>query len=165
MRPRFLLLLMMLMACAAAPGRALAQSGPLAFNAQLFRPAIGPEDVITVVGTRTQGALQPMAHLLFDFGYRLVYLLQVDGSLLASPVETMTTAHLMGGVGLTRFWALSLDLPVVLYQSGGFDGPHELTSYHVVRESDGAKVDVWEEGLDDERPRLKTALPTASGVQ
>lgn len=39
----------------------------------------------------------------------------------------------------------------VLYQSGGFDGPHELTSYHVVRESDGAKVDVWEEGLDDER--------------
>lgn len=119
MRPRFLLLLMMLMACAAAPGRALAQSGPLAFNAQLFRPAIGPEDVITVVGTRTQGALQPMAHLLFDFGYRLVYLLQVDGSLLASPVETMTTAHLMGGVGLTRFWALSLDLPVVLYQSGG----------------------------------------------
>ncbi len=52
-----------------------------------------------------------MAHLLFDFGYRLVYLLQVDGSLLASPVETMTTAHIMGGLGLTRWLALSFDLP------------------------------------------------------
>lgn len=40
----------------------------------------------------------------------------------------------------------------VVFQSGGFDGPHELLTYEVVRESDGAKVDVWEESLDgDER--------------
>lgn len=32
----------------------------------------------------------------------------------------------------------------VVFQSGGFDGPHELLTYDVVRESDGARVDLWE---------------------
>lgn len=37
----------------------------------------------------------------------------------------------------------------VVYQCTGFDGPHEVTEYHVVRESDGVRVDLWTAGLDD----------------
>lgn len=99
---------------------ALAQTSGISLNAQTFHPAIGPENIITVEGTRTPGRWVPMANVLFEWAYRPLRLLDATtNQVIAETVPNMLTLHLSGGIGLTRWFALGLDLPVVVYQ--GFD--------------------------------------------
>lgn len=120
MRNRLLLSLCLLLLC--APARA-----QVAMNAQTFHPALGPDTGITVEGTRTPGLLRPAAGVLFEFAYRpLVLTSTTSGAQVANPVDTMTTAHLMGGLGLWRWLAVSFDLPAVLAQSATGQLPSSL---------------------------------------
>lgn len=105
--------------CALATN-ASAQTGGISLNAQTFHPAIGPENIITVEGTRTPGRWVPMANVLFEWAYRPLRLLDTsNNATVAETVPNMLTLHLSGGIGLTRWFALGVDLPVVVYQ--GFD--------------------------------------------
>ena len=91
-------------------------------NAQNFNPAIGPENVITVEGSRTPGFLKPMANLFVEFAYRPVRLSSINGVDLGNLVETMTTAHVSLGLGLTRWLSMGIDVPIVVYQSSSIAG-------------------------------------------
>ena len=105
--------------CALATN-AEAQTSSISLNAQTFRPAIGPENIITVEGTRTPGRWVPMANVLFEWAYRPLRLLDNSNNMtVAETVPNMMTLHLSGGIGLTRWFSVALDLPVVVYQ--GFD--------------------------------------------
>jgi len=89
-------------------------------NAQTFRPAIGPENIFTVEGSRTPGRWVPMANAVFEWAYRPLRLLNDrDSMTVADTVPNMVTLHLTGGIGLTNWLSLGLDLPIVVYQ--GFD--------------------------------------------
>ena len=98
-----------------------AQNQPqFSINAQTFRPAIGPENIFTVEGSRTPGRWVPMANAVFEWAYRPLRLLSDrDGTTVADTVPNMVTLHLTGGIGLTNWLSLGLDLPIVVYQ--GFD--------------------------------------------
>ncbi|MFO0658045.1 MAG: OmpA family protein [Polyangia bacterium] len=98
-----------------------AQDQPqFSINAQTFRPAIGPENIFTVEGSRTPGKWVPMANAVFEWAYRPLRLLSDrDAKTVADTVPNMVTLHLTGGIGLTSWLALGLDLPIVVYQ--GFD--------------------------------------------
>jgi Cys-rich repeat protein len=99
---------------------AFAQSGAISLNAQTFRPAIGPENIIQVEGTRTPGKWVPMANVWIEYARRPLALYNNQTKmLLAETVPDMLTLHLSGGIGLTKWLAIGVDLPVVVYQ--GFD--------------------------------------------
>lgn len=105
--------------CAVASD-AFAQSGAISLNAQTFRPAIGPENIITVEGTRTPGRWVPMANVVIEYARLPLGLYNNQTKmLLAETVPHMLTLHLSGGIGLTKWLAIGVDLPVVVYQ--GFD--------------------------------------------
>ncbi|HNN97184.1 MAG TPA: OmpA family protein, partial [Pseudomonadota bacterium] len=90
----------------------------LAVNTQTFHPAIGAENIITVEGSRTGQRLRPILVGLIEYAHRPLRLLDNStGNTLAETIRHITTLHMMGGFGLTRWLALSIDLPVVLYQS------------------------------------------------
>ncbi|MCS6914985.1 MAG: thrombospondin type 3 repeat-containing protein [Myxococcales bacterium] len=112
-RPRHGGLLAGLLLLVALPARA-----NLSLNAQTFRPALGPENIITVEGTRTPALLAPTANLVVDFAFRPLRLYDQDfGAVVAHPVGTMTTAHVQVGLGVTRFLLVGASLPVVAYQT------------------------------------------------
>lgn len=61
-----------------------------------------------------------MANVLFEWAYRPLRLLNSANNMtVADTVPNMVTLHLMGGIGITRWFSVGLDLPVVVYQ--GFD--------------------------------------------
>ncbi|MCS6912037.1 MAG: OmpA family protein [Myxococcota bacterium] len=99
----------------APSGRAQAQ---ISVNAQTFRPAIGPRNLVTLEGTNTPQRLRPMAGAVLEFAYRPLRLIDPEtGETLADTVGHMTTLHLLGGLGLTDWLSLGAALPVVLYQA------------------------------------------------
>lgn len=92
----------------------------LSVNAATLQPAIGPENIITVEGSRTGKRLRPMAVVLLDYAHRPLRLLDRDnGQTIATTIPDMVSLHLMAGMGITRWLQLAFDLPVVVYQ--GFD--------------------------------------------
>jgi outer membrane exchange protein TraA len=97
-----------------------AASAQLSANAQTLQPAIGPENILTVEGSRTGNPLRPMFNILVDYSYRPLRLVDLNsGYTLANTVPSMTTLHLMAGMSLTSFWSIAADLPLVVNQ--GFD--------------------------------------------
>lgn len=101
-----------------------AQTAPqFSINAQTFRPAIGPENIITLEGSRTPGRWVPMVNAVFEWAYRPLRLLNDSNPnaprTVAETVPHMVTLHLTGGIGLTHWLSVGLDLPIVVYQ--GFD--------------------------------------------
>jgi outer membrane exchange protein TraA len=92
-------------------------------NAQTYRPAIGPENIFTVEGSRTPGRWVPMVNAVFEWAYRPLRLLNdtnpTGPQTIADTVPNMVTLHLTGGIGLTNWLSVGLDLPIVVYQ--GFD--------------------------------------------
>jgi len=100
---------------------AKAQTQAISLNAQIFHPAIGPENIITVEGTRTPGKWVPMANVLFEYAHqplRFTDTFAVPPMPSSVPVVPyMFTLHLSGGIGLTRWFALGVDLPIVVYQA------------------------------------------------
>lgn len=109
----------------------------LSANVETFHPAIGQESIITVEGTRTGQRFRPLFVALLEYAHRPMRLIDRDtGETLASTVPDLASLHLMAGVGLTRWLALAVDLPVIMYQ--GFDRttplkdvPSEPASYGV----------------------------------
>lgn len=98
----------------------------LSANAQTFRPAFGPENVITVEGTRTPRSPRPIVNLLFEYAHRPVYVYHAQSrEILANTVSGLSTLHLMAGMGITRWLSAGFDLPVIAYQ--GFDRRTPLT--------------------------------------
>ena len=96
---------------------AQAQSGPISINTQTFRPALGPENIFTVEGSRTPGRWRPMANVLFEYAH--VPLRLYDRQKMQDVVDTVPgafTVHLMGGIGLTRWLSIGVDLPIVAWQ-------------------------------------------------
>ena len=82
--------------CALATN-AEAQTSSISLNAQTFHPAIGPENIITVEGTRTPGRWVPMANVLFEWAYRPLRLLDNTNNMtVAETVPNMMTLHLAG---------------------------------------------------------------------
>lgn len=123
-RPRAALLaLAVLLLPALLPADASAQTNPtppVSFNAQTFRPALGPGNVFTVEGTLMPPRLRPLGGVLFEYAHQpLRLVIQGSGETYAATVPAMVTAHVMPGFAITRFLSVALDLPVVLYQ--GFD--------------------------------------------
>jgi OOP family OmpA-OmpF porin len=96
---------------------AQATSDPISLNAQLFHPALGPENIITVEGTRTPGKWVPMANVLLEYAHKPLRLTDTITKETYPIVPHMVTMHLMGGIGLTRWLAVGVDLPVVVYQA------------------------------------------------
>jgi len=92
----------------------------LSVNAATLQPAIGPENIITVEGSRTGKRLRPMAALMLDYAHRPLRLLDREtGQTIATTIPDMVNLHLMAGLGVTRWLQFAFDLPVVAYQ--GFD--------------------------------------------
>ena len=109
------LLFLVLAAEALAPATAHAQ---LSVNGATLQPAIGPENIITVEGSRTVQRWRPMAVVLLDYAHRPLRLIDRDSEqTIANTIPDMVALHLMGGMGLTRWLSLAFDLPVVAYQS------------------------------------------------
>lgn len=89
----------------------------LSVNTQTFRPAIGAENIITVEGSRTGQRFRPILTGLIEYGHRPLRLIDnPSGQTLAETVRHITTLHMIGGISLTRWLQLGLDLPIVLYQ-------------------------------------------------
>jgi len=99
---------------------AKAQTQAISLNAQIFHPAIGPENIITVEGTRTPGKWVPMANVLFEYAHqplRFTDTFAVPPMPSSVPVVPyMFTLHLSGGIGLTRWLAIGVDLPIIVYE-------------------------------------------------
>ena len=113
----------LLLAGLLVPGSAQAQ---LSANAMTFHPAFGPENVITVEGTRTPKSPRPVLNLLFEYAHRPIYVYHAQSrEILANTVSSLSTLHLMAGMGIVRWLSLGIDLPVVAYQ--GFDRRTPLT--------------------------------------
>lgn len=87
------------------------------FNAQTFRPVVGPGNLFTVDGTLIGRARFPMGAVLFEFAGRPLRLLASDGSTFASTVRSMSTVHVLPGFTIAPWLALSADVPIVVYQA------------------------------------------------
>lgn len=101
---------------------ASAQTEPpqtVTFNAQTFRPVVGPGNVFTVDGTLVGRSRFPMGAVLFEYANRPLRLVLNDtnGTTFAQTVRFMATAHVMPGFTITNWMALSVDIPIVMYQS------------------------------------------------
>lgn len=108
------LLFLLFAASSLLPASAHAQ---LSVNTQTFRPAIGAENIITVEGSRTGQRFRPILTGLIEYGHRPLRLIDnQSGQTLAETVRHITTLHMIGGISLTRWLQLGLDLPVVLHQ-------------------------------------------------
>jgi len=108
----------------------------LSVNAATLQPAIGPENIITVEGSRTGKALRPIAVLLLDYAHRPLHLIDRDsGQTIANTIPDMVSLHLLAGMGITRWLALAFDLPVTVYQ--GFDRATPITDVPNVPSSYG----------------------------
>lgn len=111
---RGLLTLLIIAAAGLLPTPARAE---LSVNTQTFHPAIGAENIITVEGSRTGQRFRPILTGLIEYGHRPLRLIDnASGQTLAETVRHITTLHMIGGVALTRWFQLGLDLPIVLYQ-------------------------------------------------
>jgi hypothetical protein len=101
------------------PQSAAAQSNP-AFNAQTFRPDLGPGSAFTVQGAAIGRSIWPYGGVVFAYANRPLRMFDVNsGQNYANTVTGMLTAHVMPGVVLAPFLAVHADVPVVLFQ--GFD--------------------------------------------
>lgn len=98
---------------ALAPGAAKADG----LNAQTFRPALGPENLITVEGSRAARDLRPFGGLVLDFGYHPLRLVNQASGVTRYPTEQLLTGHAILGMGVTRWFSAGVALPVVFYQS------------------------------------------------
>lgn len=87
------------------------------FNAQTFRPVVGPANVFTVDGTLIGRPRSFMGAVLFEYANRPLRLVLNDGTTFAQPVRLMATAHVMPGFTITNWLALSVDVPIVMYQA------------------------------------------------
>lgn len=85
-------------------------------NALTFQPAIGPDNIITVEGSRTGARKQIFVNGVLEFSLRPLRLLDAEGNTLANTVNSITSLHVTGGLGITRWLAVGLHLPVALYQ-------------------------------------------------
>jgi outer membrane protein OmpA-like peptidoglycan-associated protein len=99
---------------------AAAQTRPISLNAQQFRPAIGPENIFTVEGSRTPGKWVPMANVWFEYARQPLTVFDTATMMRSAIVPDMVTIHLTGGIGLTRWLSLGVDLPIVVYQNGAY---------------------------------------------
>lgn len=102
---------------AAYPQTASAQ---ISANVETFRPALSPESLITVEGSRVGKPLRPLLSLLFEYAHRPLRLIDLNsGQTLANTVPYLSSLHVLGGMVFTPRFSLGVDVPVVLYQ--GFD--------------------------------------------
>lgn len=96
----------------------------LSANTQTFQPAIGPENIYTAEGSRTPGRLKPMFQGFLEYAHRPLRLVNpATNEVLVNTVSSVTTLHLMGGLGLTRWLAVGVDLPLVLYEGYNCTSP------------------------------------------
>lgn len=92
-------------------------------STQSFHPALGPENLFTVEGTRTPNGLMFMGSLGIDWAYRPLRILDTtDNFLVAETLHDMVTLHPMLGLGITRWFSIGIEIPVVLYQNFNPDG-------------------------------------------
>lgn len=111
---------LLIAAALAVPATSEAQSNPQ-FNAQTFRPDIGPGSAFSVQGSSIPRSIFPFGGVVFEYANRPLRMFDVNsGQNYANTVTGMLTAHVMPGVAVARFLALLVDVPIVLYQ--GFDG-------------------------------------------
>lgn len=89
---------------------------PISLNAQIFHPALGPENIVTVEGSRTPGKWVPMANVLFEYAHQPLRITDTVNMTSSPVVPYMFTMHLMGGIGLTRWLAIGVDLPIIVYE-------------------------------------------------
>lgn len=102
------------------PASASAQSSP-SFNAQTFRPDLGPGSAFSVQGSAISRSIWPYGGVVFEYANRPLRMFDVSsGQNYANTVTGMLTAHVMPGVAVAPFLAVHVDVPVVMYQ--GFDG-------------------------------------------
>jgi len=105
-----------------------ASSSTLSVNAQTFRPALGPENMVMIEGSRTSGQWQPMAALWFDWAHKPLRLLeQTTNTIYANTIPNMVTMHIMAGLGFTKWLSVGFSLPVVMFQE--FDRKTPLTDF------------------------------------
>jgi outer membrane protein OmpA-like peptidoglycan-associated protein len=58
-----------------------------------------------------------MANALFEFAYQPLRITDTFTNTTAPVVPYMFTLHLMGGIGLTKWFSIGVDLPVVVYEA------------------------------------------------
>jgi OOP family OmpA-OmpF porin len=119
-RPSNALSALLLAAALAVPATAKAQNNPQ-FNAQTFRPDLGPGSAFSVQGSSIPRSILPFGGVVFEYANRPLRMFDVNsGQNYANTVSGMLTAHVMPGIAVARFLALMVDVPIVLFQ--GFDG-------------------------------------------
>lgn len=96
---------------------ASAQSTGISLNAQQFRPAIGPENIFTVEGTRTPGRWVPMANVWAEYARMPLRVRDTLTNESLAVVPDMLTMHLTGGIGLTSWLSAAVDVPIIVYQT------------------------------------------------
>lgn len=98
--------------------QSFAQQKPISVNAQSFRPALGPENIYTLEGSRTSGQWKPMVQGVVEWAYRPLRLVDRDNKneIFATTIPNMLTLHVMAGLGFTNWFSLGFDLPVIMYQ-------------------------------------------------
>ncbi|MBL8602635.1 MAG: OmpA family protein [Myxococcales bacterium] len=156
-----------------AGGVAEAQTPPFArdIDLQLFRPAVGAGNFITVAGSRVAGNRTPSFGAWLQYGHRPFTIYDAacpnatddadcaPGAVRARPVDSLTTLHLQAGIALSHRVLVSIDLPLS-YVTG--DAVDASTARPIVR--DGQSQRVSSVGLGDPRLEARARL-AGEGLQ
>lgn len=86
-------------------------------NVQNFKPNAGPYGIITVEGSNTLGHLVPAGNLVLN--YASLPLVREDSAGTITPiVDQQLALHAVGGIGITDFLQLDLELPIYFVNEG-----------------------------------------------
>ena len=69
-----------------------------------------------------------MANVWFEYARQPLTVFDTGTNMRSSIVPDMLTIHLTGGIGLTRWLSLGVDLPIIVYQTGDYQSASRATS-------------------------------------
>jgi outer membrane protein OmpA-like peptidoglycan-associated protein len=111
----------------ALAGEAAAQQAAptnITLNTQTLQPAIGPNNILTVDGSRTPGKTSFFVNILPEYGLNpLRYVDLNSGQVLDDTVPHQLTLHGILGMGIGPWFSIGADVPFVAYQGFGRPTP------------------------------------------
>src|SRR5579862_6489783 len=123
------------LAVVAGASGAQAQRTDRSFNPQLFHPAPGPDEFVTVEPAAPLGHLQYQVGLYLNYARDELSIFSYDtnsnstGSIRSNIIANALAADLWAGFGLWRRLQIAVQLPMTLYQNGqSFNDPNPVGS-------------------------------------
>ena len=105
-------------ALAALGGQAPASAQEKAFNAQVFRPAAGPRDMVMVQKSEIIGHLSPIIGLYTDLAFNPLNLIDTSTNNAIKAVTAQLTFTPTAGIGFFNWMDVTVAVPLIAYQTG-----------------------------------------------